>query len=238
MLVFAKRRLVHEGVTFDDYKQGWKAESGYPVKNRVLNAIDLDDPRDILTFGFIDMPRFLAGMASKKGAEEDEEKTDRHDRVDELVEKALLNSTYHVANEYEFGANPRAIKVGSHDSLMRFKSVDRKRPQDLTQEKPMLADVVLWRLRDGVGMKELNATRIAAPIALDARVLDLQKLDDKQEILSLTLYADARADDLPSYDQLTESVTWALRCEFRSEHDFKKPPMEVAFRGPDSIFRW
>jgi hypothetical protein len=111
--VFVRR--LKEGRTFAEFVEEWEADEGFGVPTRVFNAQSLDDPRDIISVGFVDvdvgtLERDLQGVA---GAERV-----RHDRIDTVIESTSLRCMYEVRTEHDFTSTPREIAVGSPGSLL------------------------------------------------------------------------------------------------------------------------
>jgi len=49
-------RKLKPGVTFEEFERAWEADEGYGVPARVFNAVSLEDPRQVLSSGFVDIP--------------------------------------------------------------------------------------------------------------------------------------------------------------------------------------
>ena len=116
MIVSVFVRRLKEGRTFDDFVTEWEADKGFGVPTRVLNSVSLEDPRDILTVGFVDvtvdeLQDALAGVASQEAV--------RHDRIETVIEKTTLKCMYDVKTEHDFTTDPRVIELGSAESLFR-----------------------------------------------------------------------------------------------------------------------
>ena len=61
-------RRLREGATFEDFIREWEADQGFGVPTRVINAPSLQDPRDIISIGFIDVSANGRGIrVSDKG---------------------------------------------------------------------------------------------------------------------------------------------------------------------------
>ena len=68
MIVSVFVRRLKEGRTFEDFIRAWEADQGFGVPTRVFNAQSLDDPRDVISIGFValapdQLQRGLAGRA-------------------------------------------------------------------------------------------------------------------------------------------------------------------------------
>src|SRR5580698_4277470 len=53
MIVSVLVRRLKEGFTFEDFVEEWEADQGFGVPTRVFNAQSLDDPRDVISIGFV-----------------------------------------------------------------------------------------------------------------------------------------------------------------------------------------
>jgi hypothetical protein len=110
--VFVRR--LRAGKTFDDFLEAWAAETGFDIPTRVINAPSLQDPRDIITIGFVaadadELAAFLSGDHPSETA--------RHDRIAEVIESTALRGQYDVRTEHDLTADPRPIPIGSPESL-------------------------------------------------------------------------------------------------------------------------
>lgn len=102
-------------MAFEDFITAWEADKGFGVPARVFNAISVDDPREVLSVGFVDVaPGDLAAAAEHVGGQE----AVRHSRIDDVIESTILHAYYDLRTEYDFTADPRAIEIGSLASLL------------------------------------------------------------------------------------------------------------------------
>jgi hypothetical protein len=115
MIVSVFVRRLKEGRTFAEFVEEWEADRGFGVPTRVLNAQSLDDPRDVISIGFVDVSveELRAGLAA--GAAQEQV---RHDRIDTVVEPTSLRCMYELKAEHDFTADPKAIEPGSPASLL------------------------------------------------------------------------------------------------------------------------
>jgi hypothetical protein len=111
--VFVRR--LKEGRTFADFVEEWEADKGFGVPTRVFNAQSLDDPRDVISVGFVDVSveALTEGLASVAGAE-----SVRHERIDTVIESTALRCMYELRTEHDFTSAPLEIEVGSPESLL------------------------------------------------------------------------------------------------------------------------
>ena len=117
MIVALFRRRLKPGLTFADFKEAWEAEQGFGVPARVITAVSLEDPQEVLTVGFVDIdPEQLAAEA--EAVEEQESK--RHSKIDDVIESTELRAFYAVEGEFDFSADPREIETGSDESILRL----------------------------------------------------------------------------------------------------------------------
>ena len=105
---------LREGCTFEDFITEWEADQGFGIPTRVFNAQSLEDPRDIISIGFVavtvDEPK--QGLASAAAPE-----AVRHDRISTVIESTELRCMYEVKTEHDFTWEPNAIALGSVESL-------------------------------------------------------------------------------------------------------------------------
>ena len=115
MIVAIFRRRLREGKSFEDFKAAWEAEQGFGVPARVLTAVALSDPREVLTIGFVDLdPADLeAGFAAAA-----EQEQARHERIAEVIESTELREFYELRSEHDFSGAPREVDLGSAASLL------------------------------------------------------------------------------------------------------------------------
>jgi hypothetical protein len=85
------------------------------VPTRVFNAQSLDDARDIISVGFVDvsLEQLSEGLAAAADAE-----SVRHERIETVIESTTLRCMYELRAEHDFTATPREITVGSPESLL------------------------------------------------------------------------------------------------------------------------
>jgi hypothetical protein len=115
MIVTVFIRRLKPGRTFADFVAEWEAESGFGVPTRVFNAQSLEDPRDIISIGFVavsvdELHAWLATGSESEAA--------RHERIDTVIESTALRCMYEVHTEHDFTEMPRQIDLGSMDSLL------------------------------------------------------------------------------------------------------------------------
>lgn len=115
MIVSVFVRRLKEGCTFEDFIAEWEADKGFGVPTRVFNSVSLEDPRDILTIGIVDVSVEELAQALEQVAGQE---SVRHDRIDTVIESTTLKSMYDLKTEHDFTADPRRIGIGSDASLL------------------------------------------------------------------------------------------------------------------------
>jgi hypothetical protein len=115
MIVSVFVRRLKEGRTFADFVKEWEADEGFGVPTRVFNAQSLDDPRDVISVGFVDieLEALREGLATVTVQE-----SVRHRRIDTVIESTSLRCMYELHTEHDFTSTPREITVGSPESLL------------------------------------------------------------------------------------------------------------------------
>ncbi len=117
MIIALFRRRLKEGLGYADFEAAWKAEQGFGVPARVISAVSIEDPREVLTVGFVDAtPEQLAAGADAVAAQE----AKRHSKIDEVIESTELRAFYEVAGEFDFSGDPRRIEDGSGNSILQL----------------------------------------------------------------------------------------------------------------------
>jgi hypothetical protein len=108
-------RRLKAGRTFADFIEEWAAEEGFGVPTRVFNAQSLEDPRDVISIGFVavtpdEVRQWLAGGSAAEEV--------RHDRIETVIESTTLREMYEVRTEHDFSASPQAVPLDSSASLL------------------------------------------------------------------------------------------------------------------------
>ena len=240
MFVAAFRRHTRPGISFGEFIEGWQAEQGYGVTNRVLNAVNVEDEHDIVTLGFVQVPLRLLRFMLAKGRKTDMHDTDRHDRVAELLTSTELRSQFVVRGEvaiedghpYRIDRKARRNPDGMR-SMLSFKRV--KQAEDLPDGPPLISLVASTRghldVTDAAGI-------VAQLLGLEEsiRLLHLEEVDAPDSHLLVAILSASVTDADPR--RLVphgHDVDWVGRYQFRTEHDFTRDPIRVPFRGDLSI---
>ncbi|SFS08995.1 hypothetical protein SAMN04487846_2469 [Microbacterium sp. cf046] len=109
------RRRLREGVTFEEFIDAWQADEGFGVPARVFDAVSVDDPREVLSVGFVGID---AADLTTDAERVDAQEAVRHTRIDEVVESTVLHAFYDLRAEHDFSAEPRAVGLASAESLL------------------------------------------------------------------------------------------------------------------------
>ena len=102
MILSVFRRRLKDGVTFEDFLDAWGAEQGFGVPTHVLNAVSLEDPRVVLSVGFValdaaDLPTGMDSVADQEAV--------RHSRIDDVVESSERHF-YDLRTEHDLTSVP------------------------------------------------------------------------------------------------------------------------------------
>ena len=115
MIVAVFRRRLKEGAEFEDFVKAWEAEKGFGVPARVFNAVSVDDPREILSIGFVDID--ASALPGAAGDVADQESV-RHSRIDAVIESTILRGFYDLRTEHDFSGEPRQVELASDGSML------------------------------------------------------------------------------------------------------------------------
>ncbi len=115
MIVSVFVRRLREGCSFPDFLREWEADIGFGVPTRVFNAVSLEDPREVISIGFVGVSpaELTEGLAAARDSEQV-----RHDHIDTVIESTTLRAMYHVQAEYDFTTLPRRIDLADPESLL------------------------------------------------------------------------------------------------------------------------
>jgi hypothetical protein len=115
VIVAVFRRRLRDGVSFQDFIDAWEADKGFGVPARVFNAVSLEDPREVLSVGFVDVDPATLGAAAASVAEQE---AVRHSRIDDVIESTVLRSFFDLRTEHDFTGDPREVELASPTSLL------------------------------------------------------------------------------------------------------------------------
>lgn len=115
MFISVLVRRLRPGKTYEDFLAAWYPDRGFDFPGRgPILARSVDDEREILAFGFVDLPdRARLGEALARVAAEE---AIRHGRIAEVIESTTVRGIYEVVDEFDFSTDA---------------SVDRCRPAGL-----------------------------------------------------------------------------------------------------------
>ncbi len=109
MIVSMIVRRLREGSTFEDFRRAWYPDRGFGVPSRVLNAVRLDDPREILSIGFLDIaPDDLDDLAADIAAAE----AKRHYRIEGVIEATEIRALFEIVDDEDFTDRPHPFSSG------------------------------------------------------------------------------------------------------------------------------
>ncbi|WP_439677155.1 hypothetical protein [Embleya sp. MST-111070] len=102
MLIGAMVRRLNDGVDYATFRDAWLPDERFEGDpRRVLSAIDLADPQQLLTVAMIDAtPEEIPGWVARIGASEQR----RAERIKGLVGPWQLNATYRIVGDDDLAA--------------------------------------------------------------------------------------------------------------------------------------
>jgi hypothetical protein len=104
MFIFVFVRRLRPDKTYQDFLEAWYPDKGFGFGGRgPITARSLDDEREILTIGFVDLPDAPALSEAMKRVAEQE--ATRHDRLDEVIESTVLRAMYEQLDEFDFSTD-------------------------------------------------------------------------------------------------------------------------------------
>jgi hypothetical protein len=100
MLIGAMVRRLNDGVDYATFRDAWLPDEQFAGDpRRVLSAIDLADPQQLMTVALIDAsPEQIPEWIGRIGASEQR----RAERIKDLVGPWQLNSTYRIVADDDF----------------------------------------------------------------------------------------------------------------------------------------
>lgn len=103
MLVSVFVRRLRAGRTYEDFRRAGYPHDGFGVPTRVLNAVRLDDEREILSVGFVDAGEDdLEALMERVGAQE----AARHTEIDGVIESTELRGVYRLVDDDDLTDDP------------------------------------------------------------------------------------------------------------------------------------
>jgi hypothetical protein len=98
-------RRLREGKTYGDFREAWLPDQGFGVPTRVVTGRALDDDREIVNIGFVELEDGDLESQLKRIAPQEQR---RHDRIDEIIEPKLTRHFYvQIADDDFTDAPPR-----------------------------------------------------------------------------------------------------------------------------------
>lgn len=109
MFISVLVRRLKPGKTYDDFIDAWYPDKGFGFSGRgPFIARNIEDHREILTTGFIDIPdREQLGAAMERVAAQE---AVRHDRISEVIESTTVNAIYEIEHEFDFQTDESVAK--------------------------------------------------------------------------------------------------------------------------------
>lgn len=103
MFVSVLVRRLKPGKTYDDFVDAWYPDKGFgfPGRGPIL-ARNLDDDREILAIGFLDLERDQLPATMERIAAQE---SVRHDRIADVIESTALRGIYEIADEFDFSTD-------------------------------------------------------------------------------------------------------------------------------------
>jgi hypothetical protein len=91
MIIAVFVRRLREGKTYEDFREAWMAEKGFGVPTRVVTGQRVDDEREIVSIGFVDVDPEQLAAGFERVAEQEQV---RHDRISEVIEPGMTRVFY------------------------------------------------------------------------------------------------------------------------------------------------
>ena len=99
MLLAVMVRRLKEGVSYEQFKDAWTPEHGFGREVRVLNAVNVDDPRELVSVGLMPgatkekLPAFLSQVAASEAS--------RHAKMETVIDGFVLRGIYEVVDDVD-----------------------------------------------------------------------------------------------------------------------------------------
>jgi hypothetical protein len=97
-------RRLKEGAGYEDFHRAWFPDEGFGVPARVRNALRVDDRRELLSVGFLDLAVEELGAGLERVAAAERR---RHDRIANVIDSTVASGIYEVLDDYDFSSAPR-----------------------------------------------------------------------------------------------------------------------------------
>jgi hypothetical protein len=96
-------RRLKPGKTYDDFVDAWYPDKGFGFGGRgPILARNLEDDREILAIGFIELERDQLPATMERIAAQE---AVRHDRIDEVIDSTTLRGIYEIEDEFDFSTD-------------------------------------------------------------------------------------------------------------------------------------
>ena len=110
MIVSVIIRRLRQGSTVEDFRDAWYPDTGFGVPSRVINAVRMDDSREIVSIGFLDVtPDDLDSLAADIAAAE----AKRHYRIERVIESTEVRAIYELVDDEDFTDKPHPFSSGA-----------------------------------------------------------------------------------------------------------------------------
>lgn len=101
MFVSVLVRRLRPGKSYEDFVNAWYPDKGFGFPGRgPLLAVNVEDEREILAFGFIDLPSRERVMEELKRVAAQE--AVRHERIAEVIESMVVRGIYEIRDAFDF----------------------------------------------------------------------------------------------------------------------------------------
>lgn len=101
MFVSVLVRRLRPGKSYEDFVKAWYPDKGFGFPGRgPLLAVNVEDEREILAFGFIDLPSRERMMEELQQVAAQE--SVRHDRIAAVIESTVVRGIYELRDEFDF----------------------------------------------------------------------------------------------------------------------------------------
>lgn len=91
MIVSVLIRRLREGRDYADFRAAWLPDQGFGVPTRVISAVGLEDPREVVTIGFSDLdPADVDAFLERVGPQE----RLRNERLEAVIEPGGTRGVY------------------------------------------------------------------------------------------------------------------------------------------------
>jgi hypothetical protein len=97
MLIAVLVRRLKEGVSYEEFREAWAPEQGFGRDVRVLNAVNVEDPRELVSVGLVPGATKEELPAVLESVRESEAK--RHAQIDDVIEGFVLRGIYEVVGD-------------------------------------------------------------------------------------------------------------------------------------------